>query len=272
MNEKGHFMASFNYARGLMADVHLERLSRMLKSQQIPHAMLFAGPKGGGKTEEAYRFSTHLLSTKKNVENHPDIHLYFPEGKTEMHPISSIRRLAHDAALAPFEAQWKVFIMHEAEKMLPTSSNALLKTLEEPPSRTVIILISDHPTRLLPTILSRCQTIEFPAGKEKILNPALLALLAGESSQEKISDFENESPASIFETILFWYRDRLLLEIGGCDAYLHFPHYLSQLKKTPFVPLEEVEKGVNQARLAFERSTKLSTCLEMFFLFIHAHF
>lgn len=246
-----------------------DRLAQILKSGQVPHALLFSGPKGARKKQTALTFAADLLATKKKPENHPDIHHFYPEGKTGMHPLSAIRKLAQDAALAPFEGTWKIFIIYEAEKMLPTSSNALLKTLEEPSPHTLIILLSAHPDRLLPTILSRCQIVEFPPavknkGDEQTLN--LLAELSEKYSRESHTKFESEDPDSVFETILFWYRDRLLLEIGGGEELLHFPEHLSHIKKTPFIPLEEVEKGVIQARLAHERSTKLSICLEMLFL------
>jgi replication-associated recombination protein RarA len=248
-----------------MQEAHL---STLVASGNIPHALLFFGPKGSGKKKSAYQFALTLLKTKKEIDHHPDIRLFFPEGKSGMHPISAIRQLIHDAALAPFEGKWKIFIFHEAEKMLPTSSHALLKIVEEPPPQTLILLLSEHPDRLLPTLLSRCQTIEFPPGKENTSDQATLALLAEDPTQRKLSHFESESPDAVFETLLFWYRDRLLLEIGGDEELLHFPEHLPQLKKTPYVPLESVEKGVKQARLAFERSTKLATCLEMFFLYL----
>lgn len=242
-----------------------ERLAHILESGQIPHALLFAGPKGTEKLEAAYHFATTLLATRKKPEDHPDIHLLIPEGKIGIHSIEAIRQLAQDAALSPYEGEWRVYIIEGADKMLPTSSNALLKTLEEPTSHTLIILISDEPGRLLPTILSRCQMLEFhPTKAEKIQNP-LLPILAGETP---LTNLDGEDPHALFETLLFWYRDRLLVEIGGCESYLHYPHYLPQLKVTPLVPLEIVEKGILLARLAHERSTKLSTCLEMFFLFI----
>lgn len=242
-----------------------ERLSRILESGHIPHALLLAGPKGTGKLAAAHTIATTLLATQKKPEDHPDIHLLMPEGKIGIHSIEAIRHLSQDAALSPYEGEWKVYIIRGAEKMLPTSSNALLKTLEEPSSHTLIILISDEPGRLLPTILSRCQMVEFhPTKTEKIEN-LILPILAGE---EPLTSIDGEDPHALFETLLLWHRDRLLLEMEGCEAYLHFPHYLLQLKATPLIPLEVVEKGVVLARLAHERSTKLSTCLEMFFLFI----
>lgn len=245
-----------------------ERLARLIQSGKIPHALLFAGPKRAGKKAAALQFAVDLLQTRKKPENHPDIHLYFPEGKAGMHPIESIRALTQDVSLAPYEGKWKIYIVHEAEKMLPTSSNALLKTLEEPASHTLIILISDHPDRLLPTVLSRCQTIDFPPQDTAPADAAILSLLAGESPREILSTFESEQPDAVFETILFWYRDRLILEIGGGEEFLHFPQHIASLKNTPAIPLETLEKHIALARLAHARSTKLSTCLEMLFLAI----
>lgn len=243
-----------------------ERLTKMLEREEIPHALLFAGPKGSGKSDAALAFAHSLVGSQKKY--HPDIHLYYPEGKTGMHAISSIRTLTHDVSLAPYESKWKMFIIHEAERMLPTSSNALLKTFEEPPTQTIFILISHHPERLLPTILSRCQTIEFLQPKKEEASAILLDVLGGRAPKEQLKEIEADNPETLFETILFWYRDRMLLEIGGSQEYLHFPERLLDLKRTPFIPVEDVERMVKQARLAFERSTKLSTCLEMLLLFL----
>jgi hypothetical protein len=243
-----------------------EHLAQMLTSGKIPHAILLGGARNREKKTEAYWFARNLLDTKKSIDNHPDIHLLFPEGKTEMHPISALRQLIHDASLAPFESSWKVFILHEAEKMLPTSSNALLKVLEEPPSHTLIFLLSDHPERLLPTIISRCQTIDFPPATDVDIDPSMLALLVANPFPADITDFESENTEAVFETLLFWYRDRFLLEIGGSEDLLHFPEHISAIQKAPLLPLVEVESVIKKCKLAFERSTKLSICLEMFFL------
>ncbi len=239
----------------------MKRLSQILKSGQIPHALLFCGPKGSGKKEAAYKFASDLL--QKPLENHPDVHLLFPEGKAETHPIESIRQIAQNAALAPFMASWKIFIVHDAEKMLPTSSNALLKTLEEPPSQTLILLLCDHPEKLLPTIASRCQKIEF-VSSIKNRDPETLALLAANFPREKLKDFDTKEGSAVFETILLWFRDRMLIELGASQDLLHFPDHAEQVRKTPCLPLEKVEGHLNHCRLAYERSTKLSTCLEAF--------
>lgn len=136
-----------------------DHLRRMIEKKKIPHSLLFAGPKGIGKSVFAKTFAKGIL--EKNTDQHPDLYHYQPEGKVGMHSISSMRELSKEVFWAPFEAKKKVFIVSDAERMLPTSANALLKTFEEPAPHSIIILVSSAPKQLLPTILSRCQTIRF---------------------------------------------------------------------------------------------------------------
>ena len=94
--------------------------------------------------------------------NHPDLHILHTEGKGGMHPIDNMRAMIKEAGMPPFEAPVKVFIIHDAHQMLPASSNALLKTLEEPFPNTYFILLTSQPESMLPTILSRSRKIPFP--------------------------------------------------------------------------------------------------------------
>ncbi|MCB1107981.1 MAG: AAA family ATPase [Chlamydiia bacterium] len=132
-------------------------LKKLLK--KVPHALLFEGPQGVGKGEFAKAFARALLKTSKKEP--PDLRHLYPEGKGNHHPMHAIKQFIEETTLPPFEAERKVFIIHEAEKMLPTSSNALLKTLEEPAGPVTIILVSSRPKSLLPTITSRCFRIPF---------------------------------------------------------------------------------------------------------------
>ncbi len=88
--------------------------------------------------------------------------------------IASIRMLEHRITLSPNEAKRKVYIIENAETMTNQAANAFLKTLEEPPDDTVIILTSSKPNSLLPTILSRCQKIPFQAISPKVIEEELL--------------------------------------------------------------------------------------------------
>jgi len=90
---------------------------------------------------------------------HPDCRLVAPDGQTIK--IEQIRELERLAALKPLEGPLKIFIVDEAERMPPVTANALLKTLEEPPDRTVLILILSQARALPPTVVSRCQVVRF---------------------------------------------------------------------------------------------------------------
>lgn len=145
-------------------------LKRTAERQMVGSSLLFAGPDGVGKSLFASAFAKLLLCqddpkgiNKHKIEsgNHPDIRVYRPEGKIGMHSIASMRQFSEEVYQAPFEGKWKVFILHEADRMLSYSANALLKTFEEPSRDTLIILISSTPSALLPTVLSRCRTLHF---------------------------------------------------------------------------------------------------------------
>jgi DNA polymerase-3 subunit delta' len=136
-----------------------EILSRLLAKQALPHVLLFHGPDGVGKGHFALEVAQSLVVKVK--KEHPDIHLIRPDPKSNQHPVAHMRQLIQESGLPPFEAPVKIFIIHDAEKMLPASSNALLKTLEEPPPHTCFILLTSQVELLLPTIISRCCKIPF---------------------------------------------------------------------------------------------------------------
>lgn len=134
-------------------------LTTALKKGAIGQSLLFTGSDIEAMGKFATEFACATLSHAQS--HHPDLHIYHPEGKLGMHSIESMRRLSEEVYLTPFEGHRKVFILYQAERMLPTSSNALLKTFEEPAEDTLIILISNQPELLLPTIRSRCRIVRF---------------------------------------------------------------------------------------------------------------
>ena len=149
-----------------------KQLDCMVSKRAIGHALLFTGPDGIGKSLFAWALASRMMveydrgidaSHKMQAGHHPDVHVYHPEGKLGLHSIQSLRQLSEEVYLPPYEASWKVFIIHDAHRMLNYSANALLKTFEEPPPRTLIILLSHAKAALLPTILSRCCTLHFRA-------------------------------------------------------------------------------------------------------------
>lgn len=158
-------------------------LTRMVETASIGNSLLFAGPEGVGKSLFALALGKALIAIddpdgsharKADSGKHPDIRQYRPEGKLGMHSIETMRQFNDEVYLAPFEAKWKIFIIHEAHRMLPYSSNALLKTFEEPAKNTLIIMLSSAPETLLSTILSRCRTLHFHRLEEEQIVQFLL--------------------------------------------------------------------------------------------------
>ncbi len=140
-------------------------LTRMAEQRCVPNTLLFYGPDGVGKSLFAIALAELLMGPqhahKLSSRNHPDLHIFLPEGKSATHPIENIRKLIEEVALPPYEAPVKVFIIHDAHQMLPTSSNALLKTFEEPSLHSYFILLTSNLDAILPTIVSRCRKVPF---------------------------------------------------------------------------------------------------------------
>lgn len=149
-------------------------LRRAIASERVAHAYAFVGPEGSGRKATALAFASALVAprggpavARVELGSHPDVHLLGPTPPpsnpkgTPALRIEAIRELERRASLKPAEAAWKVFIVDEAEKMTASTPQALLKTLEEPPARTVIILVLSQIRALPATVLSRCQVVRF---------------------------------------------------------------------------------------------------------------
>lgn len=146
---------------GLPAQPHALRLLEAAIAAPA-HAYLLSGPSGSGKRSYADRFAAALLhSPLHRIESrtHPDLFVLEPEGQGIL--IEGARRLRRDLHLRPFEADRRVYLILDAHLLRDESANALLKSLEEPPAYGVFVLLSDHAERMLATIRSRLQTIDF---------------------------------------------------------------------------------------------------------------
>ena len=112
-----------------------------------------------------------LNCQKIDHENHADIHWARPESKSRVITIDQMREMMQQIQLKPTEAGYKIAIIVGADRLNVQAANAFLKTLEEPPAKSVIILLSTEPGRILETILSRCLRLNFATGAPRPLAP-----------------------------------------------------------------------------------------------------
>ena len=138
-----------------------KRLLTAALSDGGAHAYLLHGPPGVGKRAAAFAFASAILGDERRVEAgaHPDLYLLQPLG--EMIRIDDVRAMRHDLHMRPFEADRRVYLVLDADRMNEEAADALLKDLEEPPPYAVIVLVAGELGPLPPTILSRCQLVPF---------------------------------------------------------------------------------------------------------------
>jgi len=174
-------------------------LSDILKSSHLPHAFLFSGPKGIGKTSAARILAKSLnceaksqkLKAKSQIEpcnrcatcqaitrgSHLDI---IEIDAASNRGVDDIRSLREAVKLSPSQSRYKVYIIDEAHMLTTEAANALLKTLEEPPEHVIFILATTAPEKLPSTIRSRCQQIKFTKATPEEIIRSLKRIVKGE--------------------------------------------------------------------------------------------
>jgi|688.fasta_scaffold43751_6 DNA polymerase-3 subunit delta' len=180
------------------------------KEGRLAHAYLLTGAPPAELESLGKGLAANLLDA--DLEGHPDFFVLRPESKSRRVSIAQVRSLEHSLSRRPHKAPLKVALILEAERMcLPPAeaANAFLKTLEEPPDHSLLILTSDRPEQLLPTVRSRCLT--FPILPDKHPAPIegideLTRLWAESSEPTPLAAYRR---ASILQSFLLSTRDRL---------------------------------------------------------------
>ncbi len=164
---------SFNDIKG--HDSIVRFFKRELELDRVASAYLFLGPDGVGKAflAEVLAKALNCLNgrgdacgacascAKIDKKSHPDVITIEEKDDKDSISIKAVRWLQEKISLKPYEGRSKVFIIKDADAMTKDAQNCLLKTLEEPPAASVIILVTSRPEQLLPTIKSRCKQVKF---------------------------------------------------------------------------------------------------------------
>ncbi len=167
---------------------HADALARLwgaLERDALHHAYLFEGPRGAGKHAVALKLAMAANCVAEgppgdrpcgvcppckqiSAGNHPDVIVLEPaaDRATPVIPVDAVREVVRVAGYHRYNSKRRMVIIDPAEAMQPAAANALLKTLEEPPEGTGFILVANHASALLPTIVSRCQRVRFGAVAE----------------------------------------------------------------------------------------------------------
>jgi DNA polymerase-3 subunit delta' len=175
----------------------VELLQRSLERGRLAHAYLFTGH-DLGELEDLARTLAKALNCLHPIKrngaaidccerclpcqkishgNHADVHWARPESKTRVVTVDQMRALMREIQLKPTEAEYKVAIVVAADRLNEKAANAFLKTLEEPPAKSILILLTTEPQRILETILSRCLRLNFSGDGLRQIHPAQLEWL-----------------------------------------------------------------------------------------------
>ena len=271
----------------------VEQLQKTVASGRIAGAYLFVGPASVGKetvaryfaqlifcqqesqppgspsvTEKGLVCGTCLACRKIDSGNHPDLQFIRPEGS--LLKIGQIRELQRQVIYEPFEASRKIYILTDADRMNTEAENCLLKTLEEPPAASVLILITSNAQALLPTTRSRCQILQFhPMSTQELADilvdrfsvvpkqATALAIASGGSIGKALTQIEKGDPVTekvpeiLRETdrlaafrlaedfknnpetlgeLVTWYRDLLFLQQGAPSELITHIYSLEELR------------------------------------------
>jgi len=256
-------------------------LLRAHASGRLPHAWLLSGPRGVGKATLAYRFARFLLSPEAQggglfgespeglevpaddpvfrrvaAGGHSDL-MTLEKGRDDkgkarsVIPVEDVRRLLAFARMTAGEGGWRVAIVDSVDEMNRNAANALLKVLEEPPPRSMLLLVSHAPGSLLPTIRSRCCQLSLTPLEETVV-AELLAAQRPDLPAEEVQALARLADGSIGRALA-------LAAHGGLDLYRELVGLLGTLPRLDVARLHKTAEKWGQARdpQAFETGMEL---------------
>ncbi len=235
-------------------------LRTAVEAGKVSHAYLFVGPPGAGKKSAAKALACALLCddggcgscgacTRVKRASHPDVHIVAPEGAAG-YLAEQARNIVRDVNLAPIEGPYKFYLIESADLFNDAAANALLKTIEEPPSNVVFVLLAHSLEPVPPTIVSRCQVVRFrrlaPSEATRVLSAktgasaeeAATALAAAGGVVARARDFLSSTGRRQARSKIL----RIMKDLPVMDE-LDVLNVAKELLTAVKAPLEEVKAG-----------------------------
>jgi DNA polymerase-3 subunit delta' len=244
----------------------VELLRRALASDRVAHAYAFIGPSGAGRMTAALAFAAELLGSPSR--QHPDLHVIVPT-PPDSNPkgarairIKAIRELERVASLKPVAARRKVFVLDEGERMTADTPQAFLKTLEEPPPATVIILILPRARAVPATILSRCQVVRFAprddagAAQARAQAREILAEAKAQGFEalvRRLDRVDREKAEALVDAYWLLCRDLLLARSGAPASLLIDADHAAELaREAEGWTIDQIVATIDLCRQAYD--------------------
>jgi len=294
----------------------IEHLQNAIGMDKVSHAYIINGPDKSGKMMLAEAFAMALQCEKHGKEacmechscrqalghNQPDI-IYVNHDKPNTISVDDIRtQVNNDIDVKPYSSSHKIYIIDEAEKMNQQAQNALLKTIEEPPAYAVIMLLTTNADTFLPTILSRCVTLNIKVVPDEKIKKFLMEKYqipdyqadvcvafaqgnVGKAIQLASSDDFNEMKASAlqlikrlddindyFDLMMIWYRDVLYFKATGDVNGLIFKDEVYDIKrqaeKSSYNGINSILEALRKAQIRLDANVNFDLVIELLLLTI----
>lgn len=259
-----------SFANVFGQDEAVRILQKHVENQRLAHTYLFTGGTAASQDAMAMSFACALndpeakpdttltpISKRIREKNYPDVRWVGEDPKARSIKIDEIREILGFAAMSPFEAKWKVFIVCRAERMTMEAQNVLLKTLEEPPAHSIFCLLVDSKDALLDTIRSRSFEIRLRPGLDPLqgsldhLRPQGLGEYRWEDFFEEYAAVSKDQLVKMLDQLMFYFRRLLVESSGRADGAFYEKAWLEAMDLI-YETKDALDANVNQ-KLALTR-------------------